>query len=167
MKKIVVCLLFSLVVFMGCKNSDVKQVNENIKKVDKVTDTYVFSNNNQEIAIGEEFSKDKLGKEVKYSETASCAFEGIDKIYTYDHFELTTYPKDNKDVVGNIYFLDNTVSTKEGVAIDDSIDKVIEKYGSNYTQEGTLFKYTKNDMELKFIVEDDKVTSIEYAMIIN
>ncbi len=164
MKKVFICLLLGSILLCGCK---VKESKNNLKEnPKKINDSYVFTVQNNDLVLGSYFDLKKLGKEKKYSETASCAFEGIDKTYTYDHFEVTTYPKDNKDIIGNIYFLDENIKTKEGVGISDSIDKVIATYGSNYQQEGTLFKYQKGDMELKFIIEDDLVTSIEYALIV-
>ena len=165
MKKIFICLLVSVFLLCGCETKESKN---NLKEDDKSLskDSYVFTIQNNDLVLGNYFDLKKIGKENNYSETASCAFEGIDKTYTYDHFEVTTYPKDNKDIIGNIYFLDKDVKTKEGVGISDSIDKVIATYGSDYKQEGTLFKYQKGDMELKFIIEDDLVTSIEYALIV-
>ena len=159
MKRFLLVLSF-MFLLTGCKEKEVKTT------ADIETKGYTVTLNNQELVIGNQFDKNIMGKEKKYSETSSCAFSGLDKTYTYDHFELTTYPKDNQEIIGNIYFLDSEVTTKEGVKITDPIDKVIEVYGDNYNQEDTLFTYKKDDMELRFIIENDTVSSIEYALIV-
>ncbi|HBG77138.1 MAG TPA: hypothetical protein DDW86_09305, partial [Clostridiales bacterium] len=41
----------------------------------------------------------KLGKPANYFEAASCAFQGLDKVYTYSNFEIGTYPKGDKDFI--------------------------------------------------------------------
>ena len=54
-----------------------------------------------------------LGEPMHYFEAPSCAFEGMDKIYSYSGFEFTTYTKDNVDYIASIVFLDDTVTTRE------------------------------------------------------
>ena len=43
---------------------------------------------------------------MSYFEAPSCAFDGIDKTYTYAGFELLTYPKDDKDYVSSVVLKD-------------------------------------------------------------
>ena len=40
---------------------------------------------------------DKLGSDYQYSESISCAYDGMDKIYAYEDFSLYTYPDGDKD----------------------------------------------------------------------
>ena len=49
--------------------------------------------------MGADASKvvDELGEADDYFESESCAFEGLDKVYTYPGFKLNTYPVDDKD----------------------------------------------------------------------
>ena len=58
-----------------------------------------------------------LGEPVSYFEAASCAFEGLDKMYTYNGFELDTYPKGEKDYVSTVILKDDTVLTPEGIGL--------------------------------------------------
>lgn len=101
-----------------------------------------------------------LGEPASYYEAASCAFDGLDKIYSYSGFELHTYPSGEKDYVSAIVFQDDSVSTGEGVCVGDSADKVKEVYGQG-TEESGMLVYEKDGMKLCFILDGD-VVAIEY-----
>jgi len=102
-----------------------------------------------------------LGEAKSYYEAASCAFEGLDKIYTYNDFEIYTYPAGDKDMISGIIFRSDIVSTPEGIAIGADAAKVKEIYGEGLEEEGNLV-YEKGGMRLSFVVQEDKVASIEY-----
>ena len=53
---------------------------------------------------------EKLGEPKKYTESASCAFEGLDKTYFYGNFYMTTYPQGEKDYVFSLWFVDDTLN---------------------------------------------------------
>lgn len=102
-----------------------------------------------------------LGEPVSYFEAASCAFEGLDKIYTYSSFEIDTYPLQDRDLVSAVILKDDSVTTAEGVCIGDSLEKLLEVYGDG-AQEGGMLVYEKDGMKLCFILQDDSIISIEY-----
>lgn len=102
-----------------------------------------------------------LGEPVSYYEAASCAFEGLDKTYTYKGFELDTYPTGDDDYVSAVIFKDDSIKTPEGIGIGDTAQKVEEVYGSAAQEKGMLV-YAKDGMKLCFIVKDDEVVSVEY-----
>jgi len=104
----------------------------------------------------------QLGEPSAYFEAPSCAFNGVDKLYTYNGFELNTYPLDGKDYVSAILFKDDTVTTMEGICIGDSVERMQEVYGDNATEENGMTVYRKDGMKLCFVVENGKITSIEY-----
>ncbi|MCM1217683.1 MAG: SGNH/GDSL hydrolase family protein [Lachnospiraceae bacterium] len=104
----------------------------------------------------------QLGEANAYFEAASCAFNGLDKMYTYSSFELDTYPMEDKDYVSMVLFKDDAIATAEGVSIGDSVDKVREIYGRDCEDENGMMVYEKDGMKLCFIVQDESVTSIEY-----
>ena len=124
---------------------------------------YFLKDGDKEIYLGEEFSKEKLGQEVSYSEVASCAFEGVDKTYTYENYEITTYPENGVDTIYTIYFLNEEMETTEGVKITDSFDRMVEIYGNDYSVLGNQYTYTKGRTNLEFIVEENTITSIQYS----
>ncbi|MDE7223004.1 MAG: hypothetical protein K2O34_04390 [Acetatifactor sp.] len=102
-----------------------------------------------------------LGEPKSYFEAASCAFEGLDKIYTYNGFEIDTYPAQDKDLVSAVILKDDSVTTAEGVCIGDSLEKLQETYGEA-AQENGMVVYEKDGMKLCFILQDDSIISIEY-----
>lgn len=124
---------------------------------------YVFEYNGVSISMDEPAEPviEALGEPASYFESPSCAFEGIDKVYTYNSFELDTYPTDDKDFVSCIIFKDDAITTPEGVCIGDSVSSVTSVYGDAEEESGMIV-YEKDDMKLCFIVSGDKVISIEY-----
>ena len=104
-----------------------------------------------------------LGDPLHYYEVKSCAFEGMDKIYTYTSFEISTYPNGANDLVSSIYFKDDTVTTQEGAYLGMAKSDVLALYGSNYTESAGAFVYSKGGMELHFIFDGETLASIEYV----
>lgn len=105
---------------------------------------------------------DALGEPASYFEAASCAFEGLDKIYTYNGFEIDTYPMQDKDLISSIILKDDSVMTAEGIGIGDSLEKLQQVYGSEGTEEGGMLVYGKDGMKLCFILQGENIISIEY-----
>ena len=106
-----------------------------------------------------------LGSELNYFEAESCAFEGMDKIYTYSNLEISTAPIGDEDIISLIVLLDDTVTTKEGLYIGADKDEVINAYGDDYQEQGDAIIYTRNDTQLMFIFDDQTVVSIEYIAV--
>lgn len=104
----------------------------------------------------------KLGEPNDYFESESCAFQGLDKVYTYAGVVIRTYPKDNADYVLNIELKDDSVSTPEGAFIGDSVDTVKQIYGTPDDETPTALIYKKGTTLLYFIFADDTVTAITY-----
>lgn len=103
-----------------------------------------------------------IGEPVSYFEAASCAFEGLDKIYTYGGVVINTYPQGDKDYVSSVILQDDSVSTPEGICIGSTRAAMLEAYGDGYTEENGMLVYARDGMKLCFIVEEDNVTSIQY-----
>lgn len=106
-----------------------------------------------------------LGEPDSYFEAASCAFDGLDKTFTYPGLEIITYPdeeKDNVDYISSVRLLDNTVSTPEGVTIGSTSAEVTAAYGEDYTAFGTQYSYENGDATLNFLFDGDSVISVEY-----
>ena len=170
MKKSLLIILVVILLIVGgveivltLQNSN--SSNDNLSTENKKEDVYAFVDGGKEIVLGNEFSKEELGEEEAYSEIASCAFEGLDKTYTYTNYEITTFPDGEKDRIYSIYFLNTEVATKEGVRVSDSIDDMIKAYGEDYEKQGNQYTYTKGNTNLEFIVENDVITSIQYTYI--
>ncbi len=104
-----------------------------------------------------------LGEPQSYFEAASCAFDGLDKSYTYAGYMITTRPEGEKDFVNSILLTDDSVTTPEGIYIGCTAEEVTAAYGESEPAEvDTVLAYTKGDSALNFVLEDGKVVSIEY-----
>ena len=188
MKKLVFVLLFALLV-VGCgkENSENKpeggnatsveqQENKNSEEVGKgntaATENknnepkgYVFEYNGIKIGMDMEAAAiiDALGEPASYFEAASCAFEGLDKTYGYGSFELDTYELNGKDYIAGIFFVDDLIETPEGVCLFETKADMTAAYGEEYIEEFGMLVYEKDGTKIKFILEGDEITSIEYA----
>lgn len=133
--------------------------NENVEQKEAI----IYKN--VEIIPGTEFKEDEIQEEAAYSEILSCAFEGNDKIYTYEGVEVTLALIDGIYKVYEIYCINDMSETKEGVKISDSKSVMIEKYGTEYEEEfGNRYTYTRDNVEISFTVENDVVTGIVYTL---
>ena len=95
----------------------------------------------------------------------SCAIEGTDNLYNYGTFELTAFDDGEKELIYSILLTDPNITTTEGLALGDDVQKMVDLYGEGYTQQGNAYVYT-GDAELLYIItQNDKVASIEYRMI--
>jgi len=127
-------------------------------------EAYVFQSGDETVAIDQDMAEvlSALGEPKSCFEAESCAFEGLDKTYTYSGFIITTRPDGDKDYVNSIVLTDDSVTTPEGLYIGSSADEVAAVYGQSDTQSDTLMGYVKGGSVLNFILDGDKVVSIEY-----
>lgn len=159
---VLACTMMLGLVACGSSNSK-----EEAKEVSSSAKGYVFTNNNVDVAMdvkADDVIK-ALGTDYKYFEAASCAFDGLDKTYQYGSaFVVGTYPKDGVDYISYVYLKDNTVSTKEGVKVGDTIDAMKKAYGDATADETGGYEYKKDNMSLKFItVDGTTIDEIDYS----
>ena len=169
-KKIIIIVAIVIVVIAGIIAfgvvSNGKKEESNVK--DQSSSVYEVEYKGVNITPGQKFDETAISEEYSLSEIQSCAFEGNDKVYTYSGVEIIVAEVEGVDTVYSVYFLDPEMQTKEGVKISDSKDKIISTYGDNY--ESTVensYAYTKDDVTLSFIVQNDTIISIEYTLNIN
>lgn len=129
---------------------------------------YSFTSGSVKIEMGADASKvvDELGEADDYFESESCAFEGLDKVYTYSGFKLNTYPVDDKDYVLSVVFMDDTVETDEGISIGSTKDEVTEAYGEPTKEKGSSMVYEKGETKITFGVKGDEVSTVEISAIV-
>ncbi|MCD7808767.1 MAG: hypothetical protein LUH02_05435 [Erysipelotrichaceae bacterium] len=166
MKRILIAIMATMML-VGCSSNSTEETESDTTTTTTEEKGYVFEYNDIEIEMNEDTSLflEDLGEELSYFEAESCAFEGIDKTYTYAGFQLITYPTDDEDYVSSIVLKDDTVSTSEGICIGDEKASVEETYGTDYEEDNGAYVYTKGDSTLQFIFEDDYVTAITYTAI--
>lgn len=180
MKKIGLLLIVLILLLTGCgggenasgnldDNGDNSMPVGSINELDddKESKGYVFEYNGTTIAMNEKAESilEDLGEPIDYFEAESCAFEGLDKIYTYSGFELNTYEIDGVDYVASVLLLDDSVSTKEGIYLYSNLNDVLSTYGNNYTKNLGMYTYELNKSKISFLIENDEVVSIEYTAI--
>lgn len=165
MKKTLAVIILALAcVLTACGGSD----KEGSDKGGSSGGGYSFSSGSTKIEMGADASKvvDALGEADEYFESESCAFKGLDKVYTYPGFKLNTYPKDDKDYVLSVVFMDDTVSTDEGISIGSTKDEVTEAYGDASEESASKFVYEDGDTQLVIGLNGDSVTSVEIAAVV-
>lgn len=106
----------------------------------------------------------KLGETVSYYESVSCAFNGIDKIYTYQHFEIQTYPNaDGIDRISVIVLFDDLYETEEGITIGSSAEEVEAAYPGCLEKGVNRLTAVKGQDSIMFILDSqEKVISVQY-----
>jgi len=107
-----------------------------------------------------------MGQAESCFEAPSCAFDGIERTYTYKsgEIEVKTYiGADKADYVNYVILKNDLISTDEGLAIGDDVSKVTAVYGDNYKDNNGSFEYAKGNMKLLIVIEEGKVVSIQYV----
>jgi len=108
-----------------------------------------------------------LGEPLGVFEAPSCAFDGIDRIFGFAGIQIHTYPDGDLDRVHTISFLNDSITTVEGITLGNSWEDVLAAYGSDYEQDITMFTYTINRTTLSFFVEGDMVIGVIYGLIMD
>ena len=130
---------------------------------------FKFKSGDIEIKLGGDMADvlSALGDPVDYDESTSCAFDGLDKVYKYNGFEIKTYPDKDKDYVLSITILNDTVETLEGITIGSSEADIKKAYGDDFEAIGDGMIYTKGKTKLQIIVRNGAATSVKYEAIVD
>ena len=151
----------------GSKSSGNTNQTTSNAPVTKANSKYVPSYKGCDLPMNADFAPllDFLGEPDSYFEAASCAFDGLDKTYTYSGLEIVTYPDGDKDYVSSVRILDSSVSTPEGVTIGSTQEEVAAACGADFQEIGKQYVYADGDAELSVLFEDGKAISVEYVAI--
>jgi len=126
---------------------------------------WYFANNGVKLVPGADSAvfKNALGKPNFLFEAESCAFEGMDRIYSYDGFEIYT-ADDGEEKITSILIMDDSVKTVEGIYLGETVDKMIALYGEADEQNFETYTYYRGDSLLIFMFEDGELVSVEYSL---
>ena len=157
MKKII-CLILAicaLICFAGCKD----------KTTEEEKTPYTFVCNGQEFAI--DGAARAVIDAVGFSEPSqvpTCGVGDMDRIYLSigGGLQVRTYELDGVEYFYTIMILDDNVSTKEGIAIGDSSQKVIDTYGEPSKKDAAAYTYSAKGMTLTFFLQGETVNKIVY-----
>ncbi len=141
-----------------------EDIQNDTAQVSDSTKGYAFIYNGVSVTMDADAAPiiEKLGEPASYFEAASCAFEGLDKMYTYSGFEIDTYPVGDKDYVSSVILKDDSVSTAEGICIGDSLEKLQQTYDGEGEENSGMRVYEKDGMKLCFIMQGQDIIAIEY-----
>ena len=126
MKRLFGMVLFCALLLCGCGSTSSE--NETTSQNADNANVFSYTINGVEIVPGEDFAGalSELGEPVDFNEAASCYFDGMDKQYFYDGFEIKTYPVGDKDYIQDICVSVDTYSTPEGITIGSSLDEELD-----------------------------------------
>ena len=125
---------------------------------------YVFSYNGTAIPVDADVAPilEALGEPKDEFTSPSCAGQGDGHLYTYNDFEIQTYPDGDKDLVLYVQLRTDNVATAEGIDLSSSRDDIIAAYGEPASEETGSLKYEKDGVGLVFIFDGESLISIEY-----
>ena len=103
-----------------------------------------------------------LGKESAYEESPSCAFEGMDKLYSYSGYRVKTYSQNGVDYIYSVELMDDSLTTPEGLSIGADASKVTELYGTPAQQNDSGMQFVHENTTLQVLLRDGVVTNIQY-----
>lgn len=101
-----------------------------------------------------------LGDDYELSEGASCAYQGMDKVYTYDNLIIYTYEIDEGEFVSIVEATGETCNTNASIHIGSLKDEVIEAYGEPQESTDAGLGYTQDGIEIQFFLTGSEVTDI-------
>lgn len=107
---------------------------------------------------------EELGEPKSRVVSASCAFDGNDILYDYRSFRLTTNDEQGHERIYCIELMDDMAQTEKGIKFGSTSEAITAAYGDPTTTNAGGFIYEKEGMELRFLLKDGKVTSIQYLL---
>ena len=110
---------------------------------------------------GDAFDAAKLPEAQSVYEVPSCAIEGTDNVYSYGGLEVTAFNDGSGEMIYSLYLMDASVKTDEGLAVGDAEDRITEIYGQEHQGAENEYLYTRGGTELRVLVQDGQVLSIE------
>ena len=129
--------------------------------------TLYFSANGTKIAIGADADDviGKLGTPANQTSSASCGgFEGLDYVYTYGGYRVSTTPAKDGQIICKVELTDDSVKTPEGLYIGMTrADAETAMKGHTAESVGDNLVYTAGDVKLQVVFRDGTVSGIVYV----
>ena len=103
-----------------------------------------------------------LGDPLNVAEAPSCIHEGMDRIYTFGGYTLTTSPDgEGTDRIQEIALLSDAVMLEGGVSVGSTLDDAVKLFGSEYTEQFGVIQYTLDNVMISIILDGDSyITSL-------
>ena len=166
--KIILCVLVILTVMLtGCKKSG-SDIENPTTGTQSANEAFQYVIGDASLIPGTDFADAYavLGEPVSYTEAASCYFDGMDKIYTYDGFEVRTYPVEgDRDFVLDVCMSSDEFKTDKGITVGSALEDIISAYGEDYELVGKMYRYySEPGKYMYFFVMNDVVKYFGYAV---
>ena len=163
----VLCMVLGLVACGAPQTTEIKGTTPDVGNPGD-PEAYYFTYKGTDIRLNGDMEVvlNALGQPKKYTEETSCAFEGLDKTYTYDSFIVQTYPRGEKDYIYAFWFLDDLVKTPEGIKIGDNQAAVEAAYGADAYNGRNAYIFKLKNYTATVILTDGLVSSIQYTIAI-
>lgn len=129
--------------------------------------TFVYEGTAIEMGAPAQPVLDALGDDYEETEAPSCAYQGSDIAYTYDHLIIRAYTEstdDDEPKICGVEFRDDTVFTPEGIAFLSTHDDVVSVYGEPYAEAEGGIVYNNGTVSLNFFINDGVVSGISYTL---
>ncbi len=164
--KLIISLLalFTVVIIAALSGNKQGNGNGNSENIKSADDICGFVYNGITISLNDKMPDviALIGEPGKHYETNNCAYQGVEGVYTYQSFEINTFNKGDGERILSITFLNDLVSTKDGVSIGNLKEVVEAKYGAPDSTTDTSYFYVTDDATLIFIFDGNKIISIQY-----
>lgn len=132
------------------------------------SDAFGFNNGSVALTPGDKFDADAEGmpETTAYVEAASCYYDGLDKVFSYDGYEVTTYPKEDGDYIQDINISSDSIKTDKNVGVGSTLEELEKAYGSDYTLSGKMYQYYQDDNSkyMYFFILNDVVQYYGYGI---
>lgn len=128
---------------------------------------YPVSGDKVTLVPGQKFSADTLAntETISYMEAPSCYFDGLDKVYSYDGFDVVTYPSGDADYIKEIQINKSGINTVKNVGVGSSYSDVIAAYGEDCEVLSMMYRYYQDDNKyLYFFIMNDIVKYYGYSI---
>lgn len=165
--RIIACLaLVMSCVFLTAACNKSEDVSAESDKSDGVA--FYVEYNGAKITMGAEADKiiDALGEAQDRREIGDCGGLGAQVRYSYPSLEIYVLEsKTDGNVIDQITFRDDLVTTPEGACIGMSVEDATKLLGTPSAQNDKAVEYQKNKFVLKLGILDGIVTEIDYITI--
>ena len=108
---------------------------------------------------------EKCGDALSVSEAPSCVYDGVDKVYTYKGFSVTTSPDGTGiDKVSSVEIVSSEAVLEGDITVGSAISDVIAVYGDGCTESFGTYTFESDGVTLTVVADGDTVTSIAFSL---